>query len=80
MTTATESQANLVLEYMREHGAITQIDALKKPIKSTRLAARIHDLRSRGIGIKSKPKTYTDTGRKIRYAAYSLEPQTTLGI
>ena len=39
-------------------------------------AARIHDLRKKGIGIKTESREYRNrAGNKVRYAIYSLEVQ-----
>lgn len=44
------SQCDRVLSYMREHTGITQLDASRE-FGCTRLAARIADLRHKGIAI-----------------------------
>ena len=71
----TKSQCKLILFYLKEHGKITAKDAMQL-CGCMRLAARIHDLRSKGIPIKTKNFEYRNTaGNKVRYAIYSLEVQ-----
>ena len=68
-----DSQCKLILFYLKEYGKITAKDAMQL-CGCMRLAARIHDLRKKGIPIKSESYTYTNTaGNKVRYAIYSLE-------
>lgn len=47
------TQAQRVLEYMRQFGSITQMDALRD-LGVMRLASRISDLRRDGYDIESK--------------------------
>lgn len=47
------TQAERVLDYMREFGSITQLDALKD-LGIMRLASRISDLKKQGFHIKSE--------------------------
>lgn len=44
------TQAQRVLEYMREYGGITQLDALKE-LGVMRLASRVSELKKRGYNI-----------------------------
>ena len=68
-----DSQCKLILFYLKEYGKITAKDAIQL-CGCMRLAARIHDLRRKGIPIKSESHTYRNTaGNKVRYAIYSLE-------
>ena len=53
---ANRTQAERVLGYIREHGSITQIEALNK-LGVMRLASRISDLRRQGFKISSKMVT-----------------------
>lgn len=46
------TQAQRVLDYMDEHGSITQLQALQE-IAVMRLASRISDLKKQGYPIKS---------------------------
>lgn len=48
--TAKETQAQLVLEYIRETGSITQLEALQQ-LGVMRLASRITDLKRQGYAI-----------------------------
>lgn len=47
-----ESQKLKILEYMKEHGAITPMEALSE-FGCFRLSARIHDLRAMGYSINT---------------------------
>lgn len=68
-----DSQCKLILFYLKEHGSITAKEAMQL-CGCMRLAARIHDLRKKGIPIKTEEKTYKNkNGYKTRYAIYSLE-------
>lgn len=68
-----DSQCKMILFYLKEYGKITAQDALKL-CGCMRLAARIHDLRRKGIPIKSETREYKNSaGNKVRYAIYSLE-------
>lgn len=53
MTNSNPTQAQRVLDYMNEHGSITQIEALNC-LAVMRLASRISDLRRQGHNIKSE--------------------------
>ena len=68
-----DSQCKVILFYMKEKGPITAKIA-RQLCGCERLAARIHDLRRKGIPIKPTTHEYTNTiGHKVRYAIYSLE-------
>lgn len=68
-----DSQCKMILFYLKEYGKITAQDALKL-CGCMRLAARIHDLRQKGIPIKTETREYKNSaGNKVRYAIYSLE-------
>lgn len=68
-----ESQCKMILFYLKEYGSITPREALQL-CECMRLAARIHDLRSKGIAIKTIPREYkSKTGHMVRYAEYRLE-------
>ena len=47
------TQAQRVLDYIRKHGSITQIQALQE-IGVMRLASRVSDLRKQGFDIKGE--------------------------
>ena len=64
------TQADDVLQYMHDFGSITPLDAMKD-LGVMRLAARINDLRNRGIQITSEMVTGKNRyGRTIHYARY----------
>lgn len=70
------SHCEQVLQFMEEHGSITQQDAYRfKPHGCTRLPARISDLKRRGYDIDTVMETrkYED-GASVTYARYSLAP------
>lgn len=67
------SQCNLVLEYMRQFGSITQLEAIRD-IGCMRLASRINDLRERGYAIGRRMKTSKNRyGKDVSFAEYYLE-------
>lgn len=69
----TESQCKMILFYLKERGSITAKEA-RSLCQCERLAARINDLRRKGIPIKTETKTYTNKhGYLVRYAVYRLE-------
>lgn len=54
-TTKERNQHNDVLEYLKTHNGITQLDAyFKFPAPVTRLSAIIFDLKKRGYNIESE--------------------------
>lgn len=68
-----DSQCKMILFYMKEVGSITAKEALQL-CGCMRLAARIHDLRKKGIPIKTEKYEYrNNAGNLVRYAIYSLE-------
>ena len=69
----TESQCKMILFYLKERGSITTKEA-RQLCQWERLAARINDLRRKGIPIKTETKTYLNKhGYPVRYAVYRLE-------
>jgi len=67
------TQCDRVLEYMKTHDGITQMDALNE-IGVWRLASRISDLRRIGYIIsKSMVSVKNRYGEKCRIAKYRLE-------
>ena len=67
------SQNERILDYMRTHGGITQMEAIKS-IGVMRLASRISDLRRRGYIINDRFKTVTNRyGEKCNVKVYWLE-------
>lgn len=59
-------QTMRLLEYLKEHGAITEKQALSK-LKIKRLSARISDLRQLGYDIETIYKTGENEYGKHRY-------------
>lgn len=69
----TESQCKIILVYLKERGNITAKEA-RQLCQCERLAARIKDLRKKGIPIKTDMHTYiNNNGYPVRYAVYRLE-------
>ena len=65
-------QADRVLDYIREHGSITQMDA-SNDLGVFCLPERIRDLRKAGIAVKSTLETSKNRwGDTCRYARYTL--------
>lgn len=70
MSKATQTER--VLDYMREFGSITQLDALKD-LGVMRLASRISDLKKDGYIIQSKPEAVKNRyGESCYIKRYSL--------
>jgi hypothetical protein len=66
------TQAHRVLDYMKEHGSITQLEALNE-IGVMRLASRISNLKKLGYTIESKFVTVRNRyGEECRVKSYSL--------
>lgn len=66
------SQKQMVLDYMREFGSITPVDAFRD-LGITRLAAVVCNLRREGHDIYSEREHALNRyGRKVRYARYSF--------
>lgn len=65
------TQCTRIVNYMREHGSITQMEALKE-LGVFRLASRIHDLKEAGYSISGETITvenrYKEKCRVKRYA------------
>lgn len=66
------SQKQEILEYIRNHGSITPMEAF--PLGITKLATRVSEMRRDGVEfdieiIKDKNKN----GKPMRYAKYSLK-------
>ena len=67
------TQCEKVLEYMRQFGSITQLEALAD-IGCMRLASRISDLRQQGVAIGRRIKTSKNRyGDSVSFAEYYLE-------
>lgn len=66
------TQCEKVLEYMRQFGSITQLEALHD-IGCMRLASRITDLRQQGYHIGRRIKTSKNRyGDSVSFAEYYL--------
>ena len=66
------TQCDKVLEYMRQFGSITQLQALQD-IGCMRLASRISDLRQQGYAIGRRIKTGKNRyGDSVSFAEYYL--------
>lgn len=67
------TQCEKVLNYMRQFGSITQLEALQD-IGCMRLASRISDLRAQGYPISRRIKTGKNRyGESVSFAEYYLE-------
>lgn len=66
------TQCQKILEYLKEYGSITPLDALKE-FGCMRLAARIADLIHQGYQIDSNiENSINRSGEKVHYARYTL--------
>jgi molybdenum-dependent DNA-binding transcriptional regulator ModE len=68
MNKTTQSQR--VLEYIRETGSITQLEALRE-LGVMRLASRVSDLKRQGYNIISKPEAVMTRYGKTYIKRYS---------
>lgn len=70
--TSKRSQCDMILLYLKEHGSITALDAIRE-FGCMRLAARISDLRERGYVIEAFDEYSNNRyGDKIRHSRYFL--------
>lgn len=68
-----QTQNEKVLNYMKDFGSITPLQALGD-LGVMRLGARIYDLKSSGHQIKSRMVTSENRyGERVSYAEYRLE-------
>ena len=75
----TLSQCAKILQHLKEFGSITLFESIYE-CDCTRLSARIHDLRRRGIPIETEMiGTVNKRGKPIRYAKYRLEDKRVTG-
>ena len=66
------TQNELILEYIKKYGSITQLEALEH-LGCMRLASRINDLRRQGHLIVSETVRYQGkTGRTVTFSKYKL--------
>lgn len=67
------TQCQLILDYLKHFGSITQYEALRD-ISCMRLASRISDLRGQGYAIGRRMKTMKNRyGKDVSFAEYYLE-------
>lgn len=67
------NQETRIINYMRDFGSITALDAMKD-LGCMRLASRISDLRARGFQIEREMETGKNRyGEKTSYARYRLK-------
>ena len=72
MAKATCSQNQRVLQYMKDHGSISTMEAFAD-LGVTRLSARIKDLRTEGHEIEAKQEVSKNRyGRAVNYCLYRL--------
>lgn len=65
-------QTERILQYMRDFGSITQLEAIRD-ISCMRLGARIFDLKREGYEIKKEMETSKNRyGEETSYARYRL--------
>ena len=65
-------QTERILQYMRDFGSITQLEAIRD-ISCMRLGARIFDLKREGYAIKKEMETSKNQyGEDTSYARYRL--------
>ena len=65
-----KNQCERIMDFIEEHGSITQIDALRE-FGCMRLASRINDLKRLGFPIKKKMESAKNRyGEPINYARY----------
>lgn len=67
------TQENMILEYLKEHGSMTNLDALIR-LGVSQATARIWGLKRRGIRVKTRPvKVVNRYGESTRIVEYYLE-------
>lgn len=68
----TQSQCDMMLNHMREHGSITSLEA-QTEYGIMRAASRVNELRNMGYGITTTmEKGRNRYGEATRYARYTL--------
>ena len=66
------NRAERVLDYIREFGSITQLEAIRD-LGYTRLAPAISELKQQGYDIRSKRENAKNRrGESVSYSRYSL--------
>jgi hypothetical protein len=68
----TESQNLQIAKWLRDNGSIHFFEALEE-FACSRLSARIHDLKQRGLDILSVPMKLPNGKRVVRYQWVSTE-------
>lgn len=69
----TTSQCDRIVDYMRQFGTITQLEALRD-LGCFRLASRINDLKNKGYKIRREMITVKNRyGEDVQIARYRLE-------
>ncbi len=67
------TQAEKILQYLRENGSITPLDAMRE-FGCMRLASRICDLKRSGLPIKKEMEAAKNRyGETVHFARYKLE-------
>lgn len=67
------TQTEKILEFMKENGSITPMEALSE-FGCMRLAARISDIRADGVNVVSTMEQSKNRyGETVRFARYRLE-------
>ena len=73
---ATNNQCSMILQYMRDCGSISQIEAASE-LGCYRLSSRIYDLKKQGYAIaktmESKKNRY---GKSVSFARYTIKEET----
>jgi len=67
-----ESQNLMIAKWLRDNGSIHFFEALEE-FACSRLSARIHDLKQRGLDILSVPMKLPNGKRVVRYQWISTE-------
>ena len=66
------NRAERVLEYIKQFGSITPLEAVRD-LGYYRLSAAIHEIKKLGYNIKTETKTGKNRwGKAVHYARYSL--------
>lgn len=66
------NQCEMIVEYMKENGSITSLEAIQN-LGCTRLSARISDLKDAGYRIHSEMVKVKTRNGKTKVMRYSLE-------
>lgn len=67
------TQNDMVLDYIKNYGSITQLEAMAD-LGVSRLAARMSDLKAMGFDVKKTMATnYNRFGKKVSYSKYTID-------